>query len=49
MSKTIIKPISIVEETWETGKKASKELYGHENFSGYVSYLILKDNKKPQK
>ena len=49
MPKTIIKPISIVEEIWETGKKASKELYGQENFSGYVSYLILKDNKKPKK
>ena len=46
MSKMIIKPISITEETWEKGKKASKEFYGHENFSGYVSFLIREANKK---
>ena len=49
MPETIIKPISITEKDWETGKEDSKSLYGTVNFSGYVSFLIREANKKKRK
>ena len=49
MSKTIIQPISIEEKVKEVAQEKSKELYGRVNLSGYISYLIRKDNKEALK
>ncbi len=46
MTIIVPKQISITEKDWETGKEDSKALYGHINFSGYVSYLIREENKR---
>lgn len=49
MSKTIIQPISIDPKLKEIAQKKSEEIFGTVNLSGYIRYLILKDNKEPQK
>lgn len=45
MSETIKKDVTVSRKEWEVGKEKSKELYGRINFSGYIAYLIRKDNK----
>lgn len=45
MSNKIIQPISIGNKEKEVAQSKSKELFGRVNLSGYISYLIRKDNK----
>lgn len=39
------KHVTLSEKEIEVGNEKSKELYGRTNFSGYIAYLIRKDNK----
>ena len=41
--------IALTDEMHEKGKQLSKNLLGTENLSGYISYLINKEDKKLQK
>ena len=37
--------ITIPPDVWEDGVKASKEALGKENFSGYITTLVIADSK----
>ena len=41
--------ITIPENIHEYGREVSKEVFGQENFSGLVSYLLINHKKNNQK
>ena len=49
MPKTEKTTISLNQTEKEVAQEKSKELYGRVNLSGYISYLIRRDNKEALK
>jgi len=46
MSKTKLVTISLTSEQQEDARRLSKDLFGKENISGYIGYLINVEVKK---